>query len=59
MESNMNSFLDLVLVEEVSQSKVLTYGTIHRLNSDGMESMGEGELRIFHHVDRGKIADYC
>ena len=47
------------LPEDLSQSKVLKYGTIHRLESDGMESMGEGKLRILHHVDRGKIDDYC
>jgi len=21
--------------------------------------MGEGQLRIFHHVERGKVDDYC
>ena len=60
MESKKGNFLDSVSKQRMaSQSKVLKYGTIYRLESDGMESMGEGKLRILHHVDRGKMDEYC
>jgi len=50
--------LGFFLSEDLSQSKVFENGTIYRLKSDGMESMGEGQLRILHHVDRGKMDEY-
>jgi len=60
MESKVDSFLDSVSKQRmVSQSKIIKHGTIHRQESGGMESMGEGKLRILHHVDRGKMANYC
>ena len=60
MESKEDGFLGLVFQQRmVSQSKVIKHGIIHRLESGGMESMGEGQLRILHHVDRGKMDDYC
>lgn len=42
----------------VLQSKVINHGTICRLELDEMESVGEGKLRILHHVDRAKVKDY-
>ena len=46
------------LIKDLLQSKVLKHGTIDKLESDGMESTGEGKLRILHHVDREKMDDY-
>jgi len=59
MESQMDSFMDLVSTEEVLQSKVVMYGTIYRLESDVLESMDEGQSRILHHVDKRRMAEYC
>ncbi len=42
----------------VLQSRVINHGTIQKLKSGGMESVGEGKLRMLHHVDRGKLNDY-
>ena len=54
-----DGLLDMVsLTEGVLQSKVINHGTIYKLESDGMESVGEGQLRILHHVDKGKVDDY-
>lgn len=47
------------LTEGVLQSKVINHGTIYMLESDGMEFVGEGKLRILHHAGRGKVDDYC
>ena len=55
-----DELLDMVsLTEGVLQRKVINHGTICKLESDGMGSVGEGKLRILHHVDRGKVDDYC
>ena len=47
------------LTEGVLQSKVINHGTIYMLESNGMESVGEGQLRILYHADRGKVDEHC
>jgi len=46
------------LAKEGLQSKIINHGAIFKLDLDEMESGDERQLRIFHHVNRGKVGKY-
>ena len=42
-----------------SQSKVVKHGKNEGWNQIEWTQMGEGQLRILQHIERGKMDDYC
>ena len=56
---NENKLLGMVSsAKEELQSKIISHGTIFKLESGEMESGDERKSRIFHHANRGKVGKY-